>query len=159
MDLFKEYLNKADSSKVIRRALTDNSYKNEYSRVNHRQYDGDVNTDLATYGDAVIRLCYCEILLDKTNELTKEKANYESDKYLVEEVARHYDLLKYIKKDTKDINLAVDYDYDSYESGNGNRAKYIATAVEAMIGAIYKETNDIEPIAELLKCWMDFKGN
>ena len=36
MDLFEEYLQKEKSSDLVRRALTDNSYKNEYSRLNHK---------------------------------------------------------------------------------------------------------------------------
>lgn len=32
MDLFEEYLNKKESSKWVKRALTDKSYKREYSK-------------------------------------------------------------------------------------------------------------------------------
>lgn len=154
MDLFEEYLDKKDSSELVIRALTDKSF-----RKIHPELDKDeINTDLATYGDAVIKLCYCELLLDKTDKLTNEKAKYESDKYLVEVVAKHYDLLKFINRDVEDEKLAVDYNYDIYKSENRNRAKYIATAVEAMIGAIYKETNkDLNPIIKLLENWMNLK--
>ncbi len=78
-------------------------------------------------------------MLDNSEKLTEERAHYESDKYLVKYVAKQYDLLKHIKKDSKDENLPNDYDYENNESENNNGHKYIATAVEAMIGAIYKE--------------------
>ena len=157
MDLFEDYLNKKDTSKWVKRALTDSSYKNEYERINHKSFEGKDNFDLATYGDAVIRLCFCEIFLDKEEKLSECKATYESDKYLVEVVAEHYKLLKHIKKDEKNTIIANNYDYSRYKSNNGNAAKYIATAVEAMVGAIYiEEKKKLEPIVELLKTWMYF---
>ena len=154
MDLFEEYLNKRDSYELVKRALTDKSYR----KIKPELLNKEINTDLATYGDAVIKLCFCEILLDNSDKLTNEKSTYESDKYLVDVVAKHYDLLKYINKDNVDVKLALDYNYDNHKSKNGNSAKYIATAVEAMIGAIYKETKDLDSIVELLKTWMEFKG-
>lgn len=153
MDLFENWINKKDESKWIKRALTDKSYKNEYQRENSKEYTGLVNTDLATYGDAVIKLCYLELLLDKTSQLTIEKDKYESDEFFVDVVAKHYDLIKYIRRDTKDAKLSNDYDYNKYQSKNGNTTKYIATCVEAIIGAIYKETKDLNQIIKLLDSW------
>ena len=157
MDLFEEYLSKKKESFLIDRALTDKSYRNEYQRIYHKEYDGEVNTDLATYGDAVIKLCYCELLLDKVEKLTEEKAKYESDEYLVKYVAQHYSLVDHINKDKDNKDLPDDYDYEKYESNNHNKTKYIATAVEAMIGAIYKNTKDLNAITQLLKEWISFK--
>lgn len=150
MDLFETYLNEKEPSEWVIRALTDKSYKHEKNR---KQYEKPVNSDLATFGDAVIKFCYCRILLDNVEELTNEKAKYESDKTLVEVVAKHYDLLKYIRRDSHDPNLATNYDYDR------NRSKYIATAVEAMIGAIYMITDNLDEIEELLRRWKDLKDN
>lgn len=155
MDLFEQYLSKKETSKWVKRALTDKSYR----KNNPQLCEKDINTDLATYGDAVIKLCFCEILLDKTDKLTNEKSKYESDKYLVDVVAKHYDLLRYIDMDNEDEKIAADYNYDKYKSKNRNRAKYIATAVEAMIGAIYKETNNLKELTKLLQGWMYFSDN
>lgn len=154
MDLFKKWLNKKNESSWIRRALTDSSYKNEFQRENREEYKEQINTDLATYGDALIKFCYTEILLDKSKKLTEERAHYESDNYLVKYVAKQYDLLNYIMKDGEDENLPNDYDYENNVSENNNRHKYIATAVEAMIGAIYKVEPDLESLKSLLKSWM-----
>ena len=147
MDLFEEYLQTKETSEWVKRALTDKSYKNA------NQYGGSVNTDLATYGDAVIKLCYLELLLDNSKKLSEEKAKFESDKFLVEKVAKHYQLIEHISKDLQDENLPNDYDYECTPGENKNRHKYIATAVEAMVGAIYKETKDLKPIIELLDSW------
>ncbi len=155
MDLFEKWLSKENSSKWIKRALTDNSYKAEHQRNLHVEYKEKVNTDLATYGDAVIKLCYLELMLDKSQNLTNDKAKVESDRYLVTVVAKHYDLIQHIHKDSEDKNLPNDYEYDNHQSGNH---KYIATCVEAVIGAIYKETNDLKRIIHLLKSWIKLGG-
>lgn len=165
MDIFEDYLYKNKGKEV--RALIDSSYNayrprgidkkdKRYEMVNTPL---TTNADLATYGDAVIKLCYCEILLDNVKELTIEKAKYESDEYLVKVVARHYDLLKYIRKDFENKDLPDSYDYEQYQSKDHNRCKYIATAVEAIVGAIYKENKDLNLIIELLKQWMKLDGN
>ena len=151
-DLFSEYLNKKEST-WIKRALIDKSFKKKYEKENKTSYPDKDNSDLATYGDAVIKLGYLEILFDKEEKLTIKKSKYESDEYLVKVVAKYYDLLKYIKKDDNDKNKPNDYNYEHKE--NKNPHKYIATAVEAMIGAIYIEENkNIEPIIPLLKKWI-----
>ena len=72
---------------------------------------------------------------------------------MVDVIARHYSLIEYIHKNSQDSNLPNDYNYENYQSENHNRTKYIATCVEAMIGAIYKEINDLKPIIELLDSW------
>jgi len=153
MDLFEEWLNKRDESNWVKRALTDSSYKNVDQSL--KEKNNYINSDLATYGDVVIKLCYVEILLDKCEKLTKEKEKYESDEYLVRYVASRYNILEKLQydKETKSKNNCNDYNYE--KKPNKNPRKYIATAVEAMIGAIYKETNDLKPIIELLKTWME----
>ncbi len=154
MDFFEEWLNKENQSKWIKRALTDKSYKNK--AIRESLPEREINKDLATYGDAVIKLAYLELMLDKEEKITVKKSKVESDKFLVDKIARHYDLLKYIKKDDKNDKLPDSYDYEKYQSKNHNRCKYIATAVEALIGAIYKETNDLKKIVDLLDDWRKY---
>ena len=114
----------------------------------------ETNADLATYGDAVIKLCFLELMLDKEKKLTIGKSKVESDNYLVSVVVSHYDLIKHIDRDTADSKMPNDYKYNNHEGKNHNPHKYIATAVEAMVGAIYKGTKDLNFIIELLKSWM-----
>ena len=159
MDLFEEWLGKKGTSSWVKRALTDPSYNNYRSREvgkedpeyceKHKPLP--VNTDLATYGDALIKFAYSELMLDEEKELSVARSKVESDEYFVKVVARHYDLLKYIDRDSKDRLMPHDYDYEKRKGDNPR--KYIATAVEAMIGAIYKETNDLEAIIQLLDSW------
>lgn len=59
-------------------------------------------------------------------------------------------MLKYILYDEKDVNIIKDYDYSKPKN-----VKYISTAVEAMIGAIYKSTNDLKLIKKILIEWKD----
>lgn len=170
MDLFEEWLNKKDTSKWVKRALTDPSFNNYRANgVTKRAPDYEakhtplpVNTDLATYGDAVIKFCYSALLLDTTKQLTEDKKKVECDKYLVDTVARHYKLLSYIDKDPRNRELPDDYDYESHGGTNKNPCKYIATAVEAMVGAIFQETRNLSGIIGLLDSWLhwniDFQG-
>ena len=162
MDLFERWLKEKGKSKWVDIALTDNSYKNKYLRENSLKFVGEVNKDLATYGDAIIKICCIEILYGNTDQLSVEKSEYESDKYLVEKVAEHYKLLKYMNYDDEDAKIVKDYNYiipPKTKGGNKKDSphKYIATADEAMIGAIYKNTKDLNAITQLLKEWMSFK--
>ena len=163
MDIFEIWLNKKNESKWIKRALTDPSFNNfrkrgvkqdnpEFEELNPPL---ETNTDLATYGDALIKFCYSEILLDKVEQLSVKRAKLESDKFFVSVIARHYDLIKYIDRDKDDSKMPNDYDYGEHKGNNHNPHKYIATAVEAVVGAIYKEIKDLNSIIELLKSWME----
>lgn len=164
MDIFEQWLANRNESEWIKRALTDRSYNNyrcKGIKQNHPKFTElhtplPINADMATYGDAVIKLCYLEILLDHTDKLTEVKSGFESDDFLVDRVARHYDLLKFIIKDPEDEKLPDSYDYLHYGGTNKNPCKYIATCVEAIIAAIYIETKNLSPIIELLKKWMTF---
>ena len=119
MDLFEEYLNKKETSEWVKRALTDRSYKASKSRgikKNNPDYEEannlKTNTDLATYGDALIKFIYSGILLDdNVEQLTKEKEKYESDRVFVIKIARHYDLIKYINFDKNDTRIPKNYNY------------------------------------------------
>lgn len=182
MDLFEEYLDKREKSTWVKRALTDRSYKKEFQK-NGEDYQKKTNEDLATYGDAVIKLGYLEILFDTPGiQLTEEKKKYESDEFFVTVIAKHYKLLNYILTDSSDEMIVRDYDYepkdnpevkenpeekndskekkDPKKSNARNPHKYIATAVEAMIGAIYiEEGKKLRPIIELLREWKENKDD
>ena len=148
-DLFVYWLKKKEKNKNVKLALTDKSCK----KIDTSLTDEETNVNLATYGDAIIKQCLTGILYEKSIvDITKERSIYESDEYFVKKVAKHYDLLKYIKKDPGDSKMAKDYEYSKSRNGN-SPYKYIATAVEAMIGAIYIETNDMEPIKKLVNSW------
>ena len=164
MDLFEKWLNDKDSE-WIKIALTDSSYNNYRKRgigkndplYDEIQKDLPVNKDLALVGDALINFVYSDYLFNEgTDKLTEVKKDYVSDEHFVCHIAKHYDLLKYIKKDIDDKKLPNDYKYVTTQSKNGNSHKYIATCVEAVIGAIYKETNDLESITKLLMDWNQF---
>ena len=158
MDLFEEYLEKKDNENV-KRALTAESYKNR----DHSLKNKNVAPDLATLGDAIIKLCYTKYFLDKVKQLSKEVEKYLTDERFVTVIAKHYDLLKDIDYDKDDDNISQDYDYNKpgkTSSGKNKKTssyKYIATAVEAMIGAIYLETNDLDKISELLLQWKELQ--
>lgn len=163
MDKFEEYLNKKD--KWIDLALIDKSYKsyikkgvkkNEPNYKDVNSFDKD-NLDLSTLGYAIIKFVYVNIFIkdNKIKMLSKEIENYITDKYFITKVAKKYDILKYLKYDKSDGKMHADYEYKD----NGNR-KFIATAVEAMIGAIYMiniDDNWFDEISSILKEWMTFK--
>ena len=163
MDKFEEYLNEKDEN--IDLALIDKSYKsyikkgvkkNEPNYKDVNSFDKD-NLDLSTLGDAIIKFVYVNIFINdnKIEMLSKEIENYITDKYFITKVAKKYDILKHLKYDKSDSNMHTDYEYKN----NENR-KFIATAVEAMIGAIYlinKDGNWFDEIASILKEWMTFK--
>ena len=150
-DKFYEYL--GDESRPTRqRALTASSYKN----INHSLEDANTNRELATYGDALLKLAFCKILFEKNVEnITIKKQTYESDKVLVEILARHYNLLEYVKYDENDDNIPKDYDYrEPSKKGNDSKSKYIATTVEALLAAVYLDNNeDLGLVVEIVKHW------
>lgn len=158
MDLFVEYLKKENSSIQVKRAFTDRSYKKEYQKDNKENYVGQTNKDLATYGDAIIKLCILDFKLDKTENLTVDKSFIESDENLVRVISKHYNMLEYIYTDKEDKKIKGDYDFIKLDKTSGKNRKrsphkYIATAVEAMIGAIYKEEGKLDKIIELIDSW------
>ncbi len=165
MDKFEEYLNEKDEN--IDLALIDKSYKsyikkgvkkNEPNYKDVNSFDKD-NLDLSTLGDAIIKFVYVNIFIKDNNieMLSKEIEKYITDKYFITKVAKKYDILKYLQYDTLDNSMHTDYEYKD----NENR-KFIATAVEAMIGAIYlnfinKDGDWFKEISSILKEWMTFE--
>ncbi len=132
MDLFEEYLDRTDLD-IVEIALTDKSYKHYYQELNCKDYDGEYNKNLATYGDAILKVCFLKNLLESNEPLpTVAKQKYESDEALVKKIASKYDLLNKMKYDKNDPNKPNNYDFIKKKA-----SKYIATCVEAMIAAIY----------------------
>jgi len=152
MDLFEKWIMK--DNELIEYALTDKSYKSVYSKEHHTYLPKNkTNFELATYGDAILKMCIMGILYDKKIEKpTEEKKKYESDKALVL-IAEKYDLIKKIKTDGNRVN---NYDYEKNKSKKGNKCKYIATCVEAIIAAIYINTKNIYELKELIRSWMNY---
>lgn len=154
MDLFEEWIMK--DNELIEYALTDKSYKSVYSKEHHEILPKNkTNFELATYGDAILKMCIMEILYDnKIEKPTEEKKKYESNKALVL-IAEKYDLIKNIKTDGNRVNN-YDYDNKKNKSKKGNKCKYIATCVEAIIAAIYINTGNLYKLKELICSWMNY---
>lgn len=170
MDLFEEYLSKKDLEKEpnwIKRALRDNSLKNIKTGFTKKE----VNKELATYGDALLKFCYACLLLDNYEDkksLSKAIEKYISDEILVTVIAKKYKIINFIDYDKDDVEfnkkIKFGYKYIKAEKTKGGNkktspSKYLATAVEAMIGAIYKEKenfeNAIKAITPLVKSWKE----
>lgn len=131
-------------------ALTDKSYKNYYENKKHEKFKDQVNANLATFGDSILKMVLCKILYQEDVEkLTEEKKKYESDEVLVNKIAKYYNIIDKIRYDKKDTNIPKDYEYDS-------KHKYIATAIEACIGAIYLDENSFESIEKIVKAWKKY---
>lgn len=140
---FREFLEKG-SGVWHTRALTAKSYRS----VDRSLSEEDTNEELATYGDALLKLAYCEILLDRVDGLSSVKQRYENDRVLIRVIARHYDILRYLRYDTKNKHIPGDYDLVKRE--DDDNYKYIATAVEALLGAHFKEYGDYGAIVRIV---------
>ena len=152
MDKFEQWIKKHRKNT----ALTDKSYKKVYQKKHKKELANDkVNTELATYGDAVLKHALCKILWsDKTNGLTKEKEKYENDKILVKVIAKHYDILSLLRFDKQDKNIPQNYDYKD------DKHKYIATAIEACLGAMYMNKEiSWKNILTIVKKWKEMIDN
>lgn len=139
MDL-KNILNKHEidfNHELIQRALTTVSYKQVIQRKEKRVLkDYDVNITLSTYGDVILKYILTDLLFAINSEsITITKSEFEEDKFLVNYVARNINLLEYVKKDETDKNIPLNYDYAKVK--NNNSYKYLATTVEALIGAVH----------------------
>lgn len=147
---FREYLENGTNEKNKYRqiALTTKSYKN----IEHNLTDQDVNCELATYGDALLRLALCKILFKQVKNITEVKKEYESDEILVRVVAKNYCLINHIRFDKNDKKIPRDYEYDKSEKGSSH--KYIATTVEALLAAFYLDRGKtIKSVVDIVKEW------
>lgn len=151
--LFEDYLKNEQSKYQYRQiALTATSYKN----IDHSLNDGDTNSALATYGDALLKLAFCKILFEeKVKNITVQKQKYESDEILVKIIAKRYDLLNYIRFDEKDKKIPTDYDYKKTSNmGKDSPHKYIATTVESLLAAIYLDHDEkFDLVVDIVKEW------
>lgn len=155
MDKIEELL-KDTKTDLQKQALTDKSYK----KTPNNQ-DCKINFELATYGDAILKCVLCKIYFEREDEdnfwfkgkLTEWKKQYESDEVLVKFIARHYDILNFLNFDRDDTKKPHDYDYQGKNSKR--RYKYIATAMEACIAAVYIENGENEVI-EIVKQWIEW---
>ena len=157
----REELLKDPKTDLQKQALTDTSYKN----IDHSFSDYDTNFELATYGDAVLKLALCKIYRDRKNagikfsdNLSKWKEKYESDEVLVRVIAKHYNLLNFLRYDEKGNGKPEEQkpqDYDHKGQNDKDRHKYLATAMEACIAAVYLENGENEVI-EIVKQWIQW---
>lgn len=155
MDKIEELL-KDPKTDLQKQALTDKSYK----KTPNNQ-DCKINFELATYGDAILKCVLCKIYFEKEDEdnfgfkgkLTEWKKQYESDEVLVKFIARHYDILNFLNFDSGDTKKPQDYKYE--DKNAKRRYKYIATAMEACIAAVYIENGENEVI-EIVKQWIEW---
>ena len=140
---FREFLEEGTGAWRTR-ALTAKSYRG----IDRTLREEDTNVELATYGDAVLKLALCELLLDKDGTLSVEKQKYENDRVLIRVIARYYDILRFLRYDTKDPLIPDDYDLVARK--DDDNYKYIATAVEALLGAHYMEYRDYDAILRIV---------
>ncbi len=158
MDKIEELL-KNPQTDLQKQALTDKSYK----KTPNNQ-DCKINFELATYGDAILKCALCKIYFERENKdnfgfkgkLTEWKKQYESDEVLVKFIARHYDILNFLNFDSSDTKKPQDYKYE--DKNAKRRYKYIATAMEACIAAIYIEGNETgeNEVLKIVKKWIQW---
>ena len=151
-DVFSDMLSNGRDLPWMKRALTDRSYK---KFVNCNVPDNSMtNSDLATYGDALLKFALCSILLDRPGHMSVSKSHYESDKTLVTVIGKRYRIMDHLLYDRDDRNIASDYNWSPGSGNEDRRHKHIATAVEAVLGAIYKEHGDMDEIISIAEHWV-----
>lgn len=136
MKSFEEYL--LEKTPEMRRALTDDTYKMVWQKE-HRSAttlpDSAVNSELATFGDAILKFLLAEkFFAMRVENITECKKNYESDRVLTTVIGRHYDIIRRLRFDKQDRNIPRNY---AYTDRKKKSYKYIATACEAALGAVY----------------------
>lgn len=150
LDEFASYLQ--CKSPLLKIALTDSSYLN----VTHEENFVD-NSRLETLGDAVLRLGLAQILYnDKSVKVISEKKkDYESDKVLVTVLGHHYKIRRHIRFDHDDKHKQNGYSWTPNKKGYDKKQKYIASAMEACLGAYYLEHGeDMREVLPILYRWM-----
>ena len=104
-DVFANCLERLKDDPLMVRALTDKSCS-EVQKLNKKKITPD-NFTLATYGDAVLKLAYCEVFFDAEN-MTEEKKKYEGDEALVVVISNYYKILNKLKLNINDKNMPTD---------------------------------------------------
>ena len=154
--------------KSRKEALTTKSYKKQYQKENKKELVGDkTNDELATYGDALLKFALTEILFDEgISGISEERKKYEGDKELVKVIAKHYDLLDIedFKYDEEDEKIPKDYNYDDKQNQKGNNKqdkthKYLATTMEALLGAYYKIRKNMDEMKDIVSYWKTLIDN
>lgn len=146
-DLFLDCLERLKDHPLMVQALTDRSRNNYLGK--HHLPSVPNNVELATYGDAVLKLAFCDVLYDSVDHLTIEKEKYESDKNYVEVIGKRYDILRRMKYDSEDCYMPKTYIMHKKDINH----KRIATCVEAIAAAIFLIDRDIEEIIEIARFW------
>ena len=117
-DLLTAYI--SEGSVNCKTALTDSSYRKKYQKEMKAANTNIIdNSDMATLGDAVLRLSLTQILYRKgEKKISNTRANYESDKVLVTKIAAYYDIREHLLFDSEDENK-IRYGY-TYQGRQGN---------------------------------------
>lgn len=155
-DVFKECLERLRNHPLMIMALIDTSYS-EVEKANNEEVT-DNNFKLATYGDAVLKLAYCEVLFE-LDKLTEIKKIYECDKNLVTVIGAHYNILGRLQLNSSDPTMPKDYLWNPNKKNHDKIHKHIATCLEAIIGAIYRIDKDMDEIIEIAKYWKKLIDN
>lgn len=145
-DLFLDCLERLKDHPLMVQALTDRSRNNYLGKYNLSIVPN--NVELATYGDAVLKLAFCDVLYG-VDHLTIEKEKYESDKNYVEVIGKRYDILRRMKYDSEDNYMPKTYIMHKRDMNH----KRIATCVEAIAAAIFIIDRDIDEIIEIARFW------
>ena len=131
------------NSSLIETALTHTSYTNEFKSkgINYKS-----NERLEFLGDAVLQIVISELLYN----------NFEKyDEGTLTKMRQHLVCQKTLAKIAAEINLSEYLNVGSGEEGTGcrNRPRIMANALEAVIGAIYKDatTNKAEYKTPILR--------
>lgn len=117
-----------------------------------------INFNLGTLGDSVLHLALTGILYHDRKEIdiSKEHQRYESDKVLVEKIASYYRLREILLFDDENEDKNHGYDYWEYKGSGDHPQKFLATAMEALLGAYYLDHNEsIKEVEPVVRRWME----
>lgn len=137
-------------------ALTDRSYRTKHQRESKDNAMVQINFELGTLGDAVLRLALTQILYHEGREkLIEERARYESDRVLVERVAPYYRLRDVLRYDDTNKDKMHGYDYFEYSGDGDHPQKFLATAMEALLGAYFLDHGEsVSEVIPIVRNWM-----
>ena len=75
------------------------------------------------------------LLISDCRPDSEKRKRYESDKVLVEKIAPHYRLREILLFDDENEDKNHGYDYWEYKGSGDHPQKFLATAMEALLGA------------------------
>lgn len=150
-DLFESYL-KLQENPLIQAALTDASFRCEYQRTTKCIYTGATNAGLATLGDALLKAALCEILFSEGEHRLSACTAYLTNQVLVEKIGAHYDIVRYLRYDQRNpYREETSWYQERYPQFH---PKWIATAVEAVLGAIFLISGRRSSVLSVVRIWM-----